>query len=196
MRSTPRKFDCGQVSDEALQKLTVGERKPHNAPITLVEYDPDWPALFAREAARVRAALGELALLIEHVGSTSVPGIAAKPIIDMMLVVPGSADEPSYMPSLEAAGYKLRIREPEWFEHRLFNGPDTDIGLHVFSAGTPEIDRMLRFRDRLRVSQADRAHYERTKRRLAQHVWRHVQHYADAKTTTVEEILDRAYAAE
>lgn len=85
----------------------------------------------------------------------------------MLLVVPSSADEPSYVPTLEAAGFKLRIRETEWFEHRLFNGPDTDIGLHVFSAGTPEIDRILRFRDRLWVSQADRAHYERTKRQLA-----------------------------
>ena len=115
-RSTPR-------SDEELQKLTVGELKPHNAPITIVEYDPSWPDLFEREANRIRSVLGTKALQIEHVGSTSVPGLCAKPIIDMLLVVTNSADEPSYVPVLESSGYTLRIREPEWFEHRLFKGP-------------------------------------------------------------------------
>lgn len=67
------------------------------------------------------------------------------------LVVKDSADESSYIPVLEAAGYVLQIREPDWFEHRLFKGPDTDINLHVFSLGTSEIDRMLRFRDWLRT---------------------------------------------
>ena len=108
-RSTPR-------SDEELQKLTVGELKPHNAPITIVEYDPSWPDLFEREANRIRSVLGTKALQIEHVGSTSVPGLCAKPIIDMLLVVTNSADEPSYVPVLESSGYTLRIREPEWFE--------------------------------------------------------------------------------
>ena len=83
-------------------------------------------------------------------------GLCAKPIIDMLLVVTNSADEPSYVPVLESSGYTLRIREPEWFEHRLFKGPDTDINLHVFSSGTSEIDRMLRFRDWLRTNDADR----------------------------------------
>ena len=89
--------------------------------------------------------------LLEHAGSTSVPGLAAKPRIDIMLAVPDSADEPSYVPALEAAGYVLRIREPDWYEHRVFKGPDTDVNLHVFSAGCPEIARMLLFRDWLRT---------------------------------------------
>jgi len=196
MSATPDKAGLDPVSDEELQRLTIGERKPHNAPITLAEYDPEWPGLFVREADRVRAVLGDVAVLIEHVGSTSVPGLAAKPIIDMLLVVPNSADESSYVPPLEAAGYVLHIREPEWFEHRLFKGPDTDINLHVFSLGASEIDRMLRFRDWLRTSEADRDNYERTKRELAQHVWRHLQHYADAKITIVQEIMNRADAAQ
>jgi GrpB-like predicted nucleotidyltransferase (UPF0157 family) len=134
-------------------------------------------------------------VLIEHAGSTSVPGLAAKPIIDIVLAVPDSADEAAYVPALEAAGYVLRIREPEWFEHRLFNGPDTDINLHVFTAGAAEIDKMLLFRDWLRVSDADRAAYLEVKRELAKRTWRHVQHYADAKSAVVEEILARAAAA-
>ena len=89
-------------------------------------------------------------MLLEHTGSTSVPGLAAKPIIDITLAVPDSSDEDAYAPALEAAGYVLRIREPDWHEHRVFKGPDTNVNLHVFSDGCPEIDRMLRFRDWLR----------------------------------------------
>ena len=91
----------------------------------LVEYRAEWPALFVREASRVRATLGARVLMLEHVGSTSVPGLAAKPIIDMILAVADSADEPAYVPAMESAGYVLKIREPEWYQHRLFKGPDT-----------------------------------------------------------------------
>lgn len=185
--STPR-------SDEELQKNMVGKLKPHNALITLVEYDPSWHELFERESNRIRSVLGSKALQIEHVGSTSVPGLCAKPIIDILLVVEDSSNEPPYVPALEAAGYTLRVREPEWFEHRLFKGPDTDINLHVFSSGTSEIDRMLRFRDWLRSNESDREKYAQVKRSLAKNKWRHVQHYADAKTSIVQEIMERANA--
>jgi len=181
--------------DQELQKITVGTRQPHNAPITLVAYDPTWPGLFSRETDRLRSVLGEEALRIEHVGSTSVPGLVAKPIIDILLVVPDSADEPRYVPQLQGAGYVLRIREPEWFEHRLFKGPDTDINLHVFGSGAAEVQRMLRFRDRLRHDQAARTRYERVKRELAVRTWRHVQDYADAKTAVVIQILQDAECA-
>ena len=176
-----------------LRAVTVGELQPVSGPIELVDYDPAWPGLFAREAERIRAALGERAVLLEHTGSTSVPGLAAKPIIDMTLAVPDSSDEESYAPALEAAGYVLRIREPDWHEHRVFKGPDTNVNLHVFSDGCPEIDRMLRFRDWLRTDQADRELYEQTKRKLAAREWTYVQDYADAKTAVVEEILARAF---
>jgi len=160
-----------------------------------VEYDPRWPALFDREAARIRAVLGAAAVRVEHVGSTSVPGLAAKPIIDMLLAVPDSADEPAYVPALEDAGYVLSIREPDWFEHRLFKGPDTDINLHVFTVGSAEIDQMLMFRDWLRADEADRDAYLRVKRDLAERTWRHVQHYADSKTAIVQQVMARARAA-
>jgi GrpB-like predicted nucleotidyltransferase (UPF0157 family) len=183
------------ISDEEVQRFRLGKVTPHNAPVVLADYDPRWPALFAREAARIRAALGDRAVLIEHAGSTSVPGLAAKPIIDIVLAVPDSADERAYVPALEAAGYVLRVREPGWFEHRMFKGPDTDINLHVFTAGAAEIDRMLLFRDRLRASEADREAYLRVKRDLAGRTWRHVQHYADSKTAIVGEIIARAAPA-
>src|SRR5712692_10280343 len=144
------------MTEEQLQRTVVGELKPHDAPITLAEYHPAWPKNFAREAMRIRAALGERAIMVEHVGSTSVPGLVAKPIIDILLAVANSADEPSYVPALEAAGYVLRIREPDWHEHRLFKGPDTNINLHVFTVRSEEIERMLRLRDWLRVNRADR----------------------------------------
>jgi GrpB-like predicted nucleotidyltransferase (UPF0157 family) len=181
-----------EAGDEQLQAVTVGVRMPHNAPVTLEEYDPAWPALFDREAERIREALGDLVVRLEHTGSTSVPGLAAKPIIDITLVVPDSGDEAAYAPLLEAAGYVLRIREPDWHQHRLFKGPDTDVNLHVFSRGSVELERMVGFRDWLRTHPEDRDLYLRTKRDLAARTWRHVQHYADAKTAVVEEIIARA----
>ena len=120
------------------------------------------------------------------------PGLAAKPIIDLVLEVPDSSDDPAYVPALEAAGYLLRIREPDLFEHRLFKGPDTNINLHVFSAGCSETDRMLLFRDWLRRNEADRALYAGAKRELAARPWKYVQQYADAKTDVVTDIVTRA----
>ncbi len=178
--------------DEEIASVRIGPPEVLNGPILLHDYDPAWATLFDREAARIRAALGHAALLVEHVGSTSVPGLAAKPRIDIILAVPDSGDEPGYVPALEAAGYVLRIREPNWYQHRVFKGPDTDTNLHVFSEGCIEIERMLRFRDHLRSSDADRMLYETTKRTLAARSWKHTQHYADAKTEIVEEILARA----
>lgn len=180
------------LTEEQIRSAQVGELVPLVAPIQIVDYDPEWPRLYEREAARVQSALGDRVLLLEHVGSTSVPGLAAKPKIDMLLVVANTADEPSYVPALETAGYVLTIREPDWYEHRMFKGPDTDINLHVFSSGCTEIDRMLLFRNWLRSNESDRLLYERTKRQLARNNWKYMQNYADAKTAVVQEILTRA----
>jgi len=180
------------MTEEQIQAAHVGRLAPLGGPIHIVDYDQEWPRLFEREAERIQAALGDRVLLLEHVGSTSVPGLAAKPRIDLLLVVADSADESAYVPAMEAAAYVLRIREPNWYEHRLFKGPDTDINLHVFSPDCPEIDRMLLFRDWLRSNASDRRLYERTKRELARQDWKYTQNYADAKTAVVEEILRRA----
>jgi GrpB-like predicted nucleotidyltransferase (UPF0157 family) len=192
---TERDPDDVAAYDEELARVTIGGPRPLDAPIEISEYDPRWPEWYEREEARIRAALGERVVRIEHVGSTSVPDLPAKPIVDIALEVPDSADEPAYVPDLEAAGYVLRIREPEWFEHRLFKGPDTEVNLHVFSAGCTEVEQMLLFRDWLRANAADRDLYARAKRELAARDWKYMQQYADAKTAVVHEIVARARAA-
>ena len=184
------------TSEEALRAVTIGELKVLDGPVLLADYDPAWPALFEREAARIRSVLGDRVRLLEHAGSTSVPGLSAKPIIDIVLAVPDSSDEAAYVPPMEGAGYVLRIREPEWFEHRLFRGPDTSTNVHVFTDGSPEIGRMLAFRDWLRDHEDERVVYEATKRELAARTWKYVQHYADAKSDVVEAIMGRALAGE
>jgi GrpB-like predicted nucleotidyltransferase (UPF0157 family) len=183
-------------TEDQLRAVTIGPLTPLSEPVVLADYDPAWPELFEREADRIGSALGARALEIEHVGSTSVPGLAAKPVIDIVLVVDDSAEEASYVPPLKAAGYVLRIREPDWYEHRVFKGPDANVNLHVFSRGCVEIDRMLAFRDRLRKNDSDRELYEHAKRELAAKEWTYVQDYADAKTEVVEAIIARAQASD
>jgi GrpB-like predicted nucleotidyltransferase (UPF0157 family) len=181
--------------DEELPKVVIGGPQQLEAPIEIREYDRDWPLLYEREETRIRSILGDRVVRIEHAGSTAVPGLPAKPIVDIVLEVPDSADEPAYVPDMQAAGYVLRVREPEWFEHRLFKGPETSINLHVFSAGCPEVDAMLLFRDHLRANASDRELYAAAKRELAARDWKYTQQYADAKTDVVREIMTRAEAA-
>ena len=183
------------LTDEEIRAATLGDLPEHNARIELAEYDPEWPRLYEREAERIGRALGARMLRIEHVGSTSVPGLAAKPLIDIVLVVADTTDEAEYVPPLEAAGYVLRIREPDWFEHRLFKGPDTNVNVHTFSEGCEEVDRMVGFRDWLRAHDEDRDLYLAAKRELAQQEWKYVQNYADAKSAVVREILARSLDA-
>jgi GrpB-like predicted nucleotidyltransferase (UPF0157 family) len=154
----------------------------------------EYPTIFADESDRIRRALGGLGVDVHHTGSTSVPGLRAKPIIDITMGVPDSTDEDAYRPRLVDAGYEFLVREPEWFEHRLFKRVEPRVNLHVFTIGSSEIDRMLLFRDHLRVDEADRALYEATKISLARQDWETVQSYADAKTEVVEAILARANA--
>ncbi|WP_395740866.1 GrpB family protein [Prosthecobacter sp.] len=160
--------------------------------IVIVDYDPDWPAKFERHAAILAQALGPKALIIEHVGSTSVPGLAAKPIIDIDVIVADSADEPAYLEAFVAAGYVLRVREPDWHEHRMFRTQELDVHIHVFSPGCEEHTRHVTFRNWLRTHPEDRLLYESVKRRLAQQDWPDMNAYANAKTGVVEEILARA----
>jgi len=180
------------LSDERLRAVTVGDLSPLDGSILLAPYDPDWPRMYAAFERQIRDALGSKVLLLEHVGSTSVPGLSAKPIIDMVMAMPDSADEESYVAPLERIGFVLTIREPDWFEHRLLKAPAIDGNLHVFSRACAEIDRMLAFRDWLRTNDDDRMLYERAKHELAARHWRHTQNYADAKSAVVSEILGRA----
>jgi GrpB-like predicted nucleotidyltransferase (UPF0157 family) len=160
--------------------------------IEIVDYQPDWPERFQSHAIAIGEALGEAALRIEHMGSTSVPGLAAKPIIDILVVVADSADEDSYLPQMETAGYELRVREPDFHEHRMFRTPARDVHVHFYSPDSPEIGRHLTFRDRLRRNSEARQFYEETKRQLATQSWADMDAYADAKTETIERIIAAA----
>jgi GrpB-like predicted nucleotidyltransferase (UPF0157 family) len=184
--------DDDALYERRLAEVTVGAPRRLDRRIELVEHDPEWARRYERERAAIRTALGARALRLEHVGSTSVAGLAAKPVVDVVLEVADAADEAAYVPALESAGYLLVIREPAWFEHRLLRPSAADVNLHVFGAGCTEVDRMIRFRDRLRTDAADRALYEATKRELAAREWTYMQQYADAKSAVVQEILARA----
>lgn len=179
------------MKQRQLEEVTVGKIIQNKA-IVIQDYDNHWPVSFQEEAAKISAILGQKIIQLEHVGSTSIPGLAAKPIIDILLVVADSANEESYLPDLEKEGYSLKIREPDWFEHRMFKGPKADIHLHVFSQNCSEIQEMLRFRDWLKISAEDRNRYQRLKKELATKNWTFVQDYADSKTPLINEIKERA----
>jgi GrpB-like predicted nucleotidyltransferase (UPF0157 family) len=183
-------------NDESPFPGLIGPPELHESTIYLAPYDPTWPHLYDAEERRIRAALGDRALLVEHVGSTSVPGLSAKPIIDIDLVVADTTDEAAYVPELLAAGLVLRGREPDWHQHRLFRRKVPRVNLHVFTLGCREIPRMLEFRDVLRSNRVDRDLYLRKKQELAEQTWKYVQNYADAKSEVVEDIIRRTPAAE
>ncbi len=180
--------------EERLREVTIGEIEPQT--IVVVDHDPAWREGFRREEAKIRAALGEAALSVEHIGSTSVARLAAKPIVDILVVVEDSGEEETYAPALQNAGYVLRVREPDFHEHRMFRTQEKDVHVHVYSSGSSEIDRHLLLRDRLREDEVDRELYARTKRDLASRDWPSRQHYAEATTEVIEGIIARAAAAQ
>lgn len=171
--------------DHVLDEVLVGGRERRK--IVIVDYDPAWPERFALERDRVGSALGSAAVRIEHVGSTSVCGLAAKPVVDLIVTVADPADE-SIVGAMEAAGYELRVREPG---HRMFRTPERDVHVHVWRDSDPEVERNLRFRDRLRESAEDRLAYEQLKRELAERDWPDMNYYAEAKGELIAEITAR-----
>ena len=179
---------------DVIDKAWIEKPPKLDGPIMFSEYDPAWPSLYEREEARIRSLLGDRVVRIEHTGSTAVPGLAAKPIIDITMTVRDVTNEPAWVDDLVAGGYRqvIREREPDWWDHAVLKGPDTNVNLHVFSAGCTELDRMVQFRDWLRTHDDDRELYESTKRALIERDWTYVQEYADQKTEVVEEIAARA----
>jgi GrpB-like predicted nucleotidyltransferase (UPF0157 family) len=174
--------------------VRVGNPAPRA--ITVVPYDAGWPAAYAAVEAQVRAALGAAVLALDHVGSTSVPGLAAKPVIDVDLTVASSADEPAYLPALEAAGFVLRIREPAWEEHRLLTDPDLTVNLHVFPQGAPELARHRMFRDWLRAHPDDREVYGAHKAELATRGFTDGMDYNNHKGALVYDLYEKIFAAD
>ena len=173
--------------EHPLDDVLIGGREKRE--IVIVDHDPAWASRYERERARIVAALDERAIAVEHIGSTSVPGLAAKPIIDIDLSVADLEDEDAYVPDLEAAGYVLRVREPG---HRMFRTPELDVHLHVCETGSDWERRHLVFRDWLRSHPDDRQRYEDVKRDLATRQWDDMNDYADAKTDVVADIMARA----
>ena len=159
--------------------------------IRILAYNPAWPALFTRERRRIIAALGPLARRVDHVGSTAVPGLAAKPIIDIDLSVPDADDENAYLGPLTAAGYHLRVRQPG---HRMVRTQDLGVQVHVCTVGSEWERRHLLFRDWLRHNDCDRELYGQLKLRLARQDWPDMNAYADAKGPLIAEITERAEA--
>ncbi len=180
------------LTEEQIIAAHVGPVQPLNGPVYLAPYDLAWPELFLQLKRQIETALGDKIRRLEHVGSTSVPGLAAKPIIDLVLAVADSRDEAAYALPLEAQGFQLTVREPDWFEHRLLKPAAIRANLHVFTEGCPEIERMVLFRDWLRAHPDDRQLYEATKRELAARTWKYTQNYADAKAGVVRAIMARA----
>lgn len=184
-----------QASDEEIVAARVpGPRSATR--IDVVAHDASWPETYAGVADSIRAALGERVLALEHIGSTAVPTLAAKPMIDIDLVVADSTDEAAYVPALEALGFVLRLREPGFFEHRLLRHSDPCCNLHVFSPGTPELERHLLFRDWLRTHPDDRAAYEAAKRDAAAQGFTEGMHYNNHKGGVVYDIYERIFATD
>ena len=193
MRVPPLPGAMAPVTTDRLAARAVGGRPTQaTRPITIDDYDPAWPAMFGREEVRIRQALGPLALAIDHVGSTAVPGLAAKNRLDIDLIVADPAEEADYVPALEPAGYVLRTREPDWYEHRCLWTHDHGINLHVFGPDCDEHLRHLIFRDWLRNHPDDRDRYAAEKRRIAAAHPLDVAEYVNQKAAIVIEILRKA----
>lgn len=137
---------------------------PPPEPLAIVPYDSRWPHRYQTLAGQIRCAFGKTALEVDHVGSTSVPGLAAKDVIDIDLTVPDPRDESAYVPALEQIGYVLTVREPSFHQHRCLRLATPRANLHVFGPDCPEAIRHRMFRDWLRTHAEDRARYEDAKR--------------------------------
>lgn len=175
--------------DDYLDAVLIGGREERE--LVLVDYVPMWATRFASERVRILEALGEVARRVEHVGSTAVPGLAAKPIVDILVAVDDPDDEDGYLDAMEGAGYELRVREPG---HRMFRTPGRDVHVHVWKAGSEDERRHLLFRDWLRRAPDDRALYESVKRRFVGERFTDMNYYARAKGPVIEQIMRRAEA--
>ncbi|MBM0234012.1 GrpB family protein [Micromonospora sp. STR1_7] len=183
--ATPEQVDAG----------LVGEAPRTWRSVVIEDYDPAWAQRFAAARALLTDALGARVISVEHVGSTAVPGLAAKPVIDIDLLVEDAEDESGYLPALERLGYRLVLREPWWHGHRMLLSPAEDVNLHVWPRGAPEPVRHRLFRDWLRSHPDDRERYATTKRRLARDTAHRPRDYSLAKNDVIDAIYARIFAA-
>ncbi|MEV1286336.1 GrpB family protein [Micromonospora sp. NPDC049679] len=184
-----------QGTPEQMVAGLVGEPPRNWQAIVIQDYDPAWVGRFAAASSVLKEVLGGLVINVEHVGSTSVPGLAAKPIIDIDLLVGDTTEEPRYIPALEAVGYRLVLREPWWHGHRMLVSPTGDVNLHVWPQDAPEPVRHRLFRDWLRSHPEDRELYATTKRHLARDTAHQPGDYNLAKNDVIDDIYARIFAA-
>ncbi|GAA1650631.1 GrpB family protein [Actinoplanes couchii] len=165
---------------------------PEPLEVGLCDHDPRWARAYDQHRQRILGAVTAVDVEVEHIGSTSVPGLAAKPIVDIVVAVPDITAEEDYLDGLLAAGYELRVREPG---HRLVRTPARDVHVHIYERGATAIHDYLLLRDHLRTDAADRALYEDVKRNLMTRRWTDMNDYADAKNDVIHAIKTRAGAA-
>lgn len=166
--------------------------------VSVVEPDPDWPRQAEAVQDRIRRVLGSGIVGLQHVGSTSVPGLPAKPVLDLDLRVVDPDDEAAYVPALVAAGFELIVREPWWYRHRMLRGSDPDVNLHVYGPESAESARQRLFRDWLREHPDDRDRYAAAKRAASAEsaaAGEHVQQYNLRKQEVLREVYARMFAA-
>ena len=183
-----------QPSAEEIAQARVQPHRPET--VRVVAPDPAWPALFEEVRATVVGALGDRVLSLTHVGSTSVPGLWAKPVIDAALVVADSSREDDWLPDLEVAGFELRVREPEWEEHRCLRGTRPRANLHVWSPGSVEVQRHVAFRDWLAEHPDDREEYAAIKRELSAEGFDDAMEYNNRKSGMVYDLYEKIFAAD
>jgi GrpB-like predicted nucleotidyltransferase (UPF0157 family) len=172
-------------------QIPKGTERP-DEPIEIVEYDADWPVRFDAWRARLANALGRSAVRIEHVGSTSIPGLPAKPVIDILVTVRDPDREHSYVPAIESLGLQLRSRDELHRYFRPVAGLPRDVQVHVCAVGSEWERRHLLFRDYLRTDESARSAYLEAKLRAAE-LWRDDRiAYADAKTGAIARIMEQA----
>lgn len=183
-----------EIKPELIERIA---HRSHNPPLEIVPPNPAWPQIFLILKQRIIGVLGEKVQAIHHTGSTSVPDLPAKAVIDIDLVVRNVTDEDSYVPSLEAAGFQFLFREPAWHGHRFFvaSSPQS-ANLHVWGPDCPEVERHLIFRDWLLKSPEDRAAYARIKEEAALETRAtdgQVMDYNLRKEKVLRQILERAF---
>lgn len=189
-----RPFELPTQEEIDAARARVGTWRP--VPVEVVAPDPVWPRWFEVVRDRIEAALGERALAVGHVGSTAVPGLWAKPVVDVDLTVADSGDEDAWLPDLANAGFELRVRQPEWEEHRVVRSTDPPANVHVWSPGSREVRRHVLFRDWLREHPEDRELYAQVKREVAARGFEDQMAYNNEKAWVVYDIYERAFAGD
>ena len=161
--------------------------------VIIVPYGAEWPKLFAELGSRLRGALGEVAVRIDHIGSTAVPGLAAKPIVDVQVSVASFEPLDAYRVPLERAGYIFRAGNPDRTK-RYFREPPCErrTHIHVRRAGSWSEQFSLLFRDYLRTHPEDAAQYAETKHALADRHGDDRVGYTDAKAPFIWDVMTRA----